>query len=167
MHRPYADAVIGTRKRFGQCGESDGVAVDVHILACMKVVHVDLASKGPRHAFTSYNTILFKLVHEKWCHLVRVARQLRSWWLRIKPCTHRVVHVNALQRIRVLLVTSLAALLHHGVAVLSGFEDAKLLGRIYLALRHELGTWLHGYAMDWRIQGWTHLAPFTVCVRLF
>ena len=53
------------------------------------------------------------------------------------------------------------------VAVLLGFEDAKLLGWIYLALRHKLGTWLHRYAMDWRIQGWTHLALFTVCVRLF
>ena len=31
MHRPYADAVVGTRKRFSQCGESDGVAVDVPV----------------------------------------------------------------------------------------------------------------------------------------
>ena len=71
------------------------------------------------------------------------------------------------RRIRVLLVASLTALPHHGVAVLLGFEDAKLLGWIYLALRHKLGTWLHRYAIDWRIQGWTHLALFTLCVRLF
>ena len=100
---------------------------------------------------------------QEWRHLVRIARQRRPWGLRIKPCTHRVVHVHALQRIRVLLVTSLAALLHHGVSVLLGFEDATLLRWIYLALRHKLGTWLHRYAMDWRIQGWTHLALFTVC----
>ena len=96
MHRPYADAVIGTRKRFGQCGESDGVAVDVHILACMKVVHVDLASKGPRHAFTSYNTILFKLVHEKGCDFVRNARQFRTRRLRIEAGTHRILHMDTL-----------------------------------------------------------------------
>ena len=167
MHRPYADAVIGTQKRFGQCGQCDGVAVDVHILACMKVVHVDLASKGPRHAFTSYNTILFKLVHEEWCDLVRIARQLRTWWLQIKAGTHRILKMDALQWIRILLVPSLAALLHHGVTILLGLVNAQRLWWIDLALRHKLGAWLHGHAMDWRVQRWTHLALFTVCVRLF
>ena len=122
---------------------------------------------GIAFPFLGARDTLFELMDQKRRHLVRIPRQFRSWRLRIKPRTHRVVHVHALQRIRVLLVTSLAALLHHGVAVLSGFEDAKLLGRIYLALRHELGTWLHGHAMYRRIQRWTHLALFTVGVRLF
>ena len=100
-------------------------------------------------------------------HLVRIARQLRSRWLWVKPRTHRVVHVNALQRIRVLLVPSLATLLHDGVTVLLGLENAQRLWWIDLALRHKLGAWLHGHAMDWRVQRWTHLALFTVCVRLF
>ena len=133
----------------------------------VKVVHVDLASKGPRHAFTSYNTILFKLVHEEWCDLVRIARQFRSRRLRIKADTHRILKMDALQWIRILLVPSLAALLHHGVTVLLGFVNAQLLWWIDLALRHKLGTRLHGHTMYWRIQGWTHLALFTVCVRLF
>ena len=143
---------------------------DTAVLSTEVLLTLSAATSPSVHGMASFycNSIfLFKLVDQEWRHLVRIARQLRSWWLRIKPCTHRVVHVNALQRIRVLLVTSLAALLHHGVTVLLGFEDAKLLGWIYLALRHKLGTWLHRYAMDWRIQGWTHLALFTVCVRLF
>ena len=70
---------------------------------------------------------LFKLVDQKRRHLVRIACQFRSRWLRVKPRTHRIVHMDALQRIRVLLVASLTALPHHGVAVLLGFEDAKIL----------------------------------------
>jgi len=96
MHRTYAYAVVGTQKRFSQCVQCDGVAVDVHILACMKVVHVDLASKGPRHAFTSYNTILFKLVHEKGCDFVRNARQFRTRRLRIEAGTHWILHMDTL-----------------------------------------------------------------------
>ena len=137
---------------------------DTAVLSTEVLLTLSAVTSPSVHGMASFycNSIFFKLVDQEWRHLVRIARQLR-----IKPSTHRVVHVNALQRIRVLLVTSLAALLHHGVAVLSGFEDAKLLGRIYLALRHELGTWLHGHAMYGRIQRWTHLALFTVCVRLF
>ena len=140
MHRPDANAVIGTRKRFGQCGQCDGIAIDVHILARVQVVHVDLASKGPRHAFTSYNTILFKLVHEEWCDLVRIARQLRTWWLRIKAGTHRILKMDALQWIRILLMPRLAALPHHGVAIFLGPEDGKFPGWADLALRHEFRT---------------------------
>ena len=143
---------------------------DTAVLSTEVLLTLSAVTSPSVHGMASFycNSIfLFKLMDQEWRHLVPIARQLRPWWLRIKPCTHRVVHVNALQRIRVLLVTSLAALLHHGVAVLSGFKDAQLLGRIYLALRHKLGTWLHRYAMYRRIQGWTHLALFTVCVRLF
>ena len=106
----------------------------------MKVVHVDLASKGPRHAFTSYNTILFKLVHEKRCRLVRIARQFRSRRLWIKARSHRILKMDALQWIRILLVPSLAALLHHRAAILLGSEDGKLLGWVDLTLRHEFRT---------------------------
>ena len=74
----------------------------------------------------------------------------------IKPCTHRVVHVNALQRIRVLLVTSLAALLHHGVPF-SLVLRCQASGRIYLALRHELDV-VARHAMYGGYSG----APFTV-----
>ena len=98
-------------------------------------------------------------------HFVRIARQYRSWWLRIKPCTHRMVHVDALQRVGVLLVTALAALLHHGVAVLLGLEDGQLLGWVDLALRQELGAQLYGNAMDRWIRRRTH--TFTVCCRDF
>ena len=73
-------------------------------------------------------------------HLVRIARQHRPWGLWVKPRTHGVVHVNALQRIRVLLVSSLAALLHHGGTILLGSEDGKLPGWADLALRHEFRT---------------------------
>ena len=143
---------------------------DTAVLSTEVLLTLSAVTSPSVHGMASFycNSIfLFKLVDQEWRHLVRIARQLRSWWLRIKPCTHRVVHVNALQRIRVLLVTSLAALLHHGVTVLLGFVNAQLLWWIHLALRHKLGTWLHRYAMDWRIQGWTHFALFTVCVRLF
>jgi len=57
---------------------------------------VDLASKGPRHAFTSYNTILFKLVHEKGCDFVRNARQFRTRRLRIEAGTHWILHMDTL-----------------------------------------------------------------------
>ena len=99
-------------------------------------------------------------------HLVGIAWQFWSRWLRIKPRTHRIVHMDALQRIRVLLVASLTALPHHGVAVLLGFEDAKLLWWIDLALRHELGARLHGHAMH---KGTVEDACccFTVCRRIF
>ena len=45
--------------------------------------------------------------------------------------------VDALQRIQILLMPSLAALLHHGVAILLGSEDGKLLGGVDLTLRHK------------------------------
>ena len=110
---------------------------------------------------------LFKLVDQKRRHLVRIACQFRSRWLRVKPRTHRIVHMDALQRIRVLLVASLTALPHHRVAILTGFEDAEFLWRIDLALRHELGTRLHGPAMHKRI-GWrTHAAALLYAAEYF
>ena len=76
------------------------------------------ASYCPRHglSFSWCRDILFELMDQKRRHLVGIAWQFWSRSLRIKPRTHRIVHMDALQRIRVLLVTSLAALLHHGVA---------------------------------------------------
>ena len=64
--------------------------------------------------------------------------------------------MDALQRVRILLVTALAALLHHGVAVLLGLEDGQLLGWVDLALRQELGAQLYGNAMDRWVRRRTH-----------
>ena len=116
---------------------------DTAVLSTEVLLTLSAVTSPSVHGMASFycNSIfLFKLVDQEWRHLVRIARQLRSWWLRIKPCTHRVVHVNALQRIRVLLVTSLAALLHHGGTILLGSEDGKLPGWADLALRHEFRT---------------------------
>ena len=91
---------------------------DTAVLSTEVLLTLSAVTSPSVHGMASFycNSIfLFKLVDQEWRHLVRIARQLWSWWLRIKPCTHRVVHVHALQRIRILLVTSLAALLHHGV----------------------------------------------------
>ena len=110
---------------------------------------------------------LFKLMDQQRRHLVRIPRQFRSWRLRIKPRTHRMVHVDALQRVRVLLVASLTALPHHGVAILLGFEYAKLLWWIDLALRHELGARLHRPAVHRRIQWGTHVAALLYAAEYF
>ena len=113
---------------------------DTAVLSTEVLLTLSAVTSPSVHGMASFycNSIfLFKLVDQEWRHLVRIARQLRPWGLRIKPCTHRVVHVHALQRIRILLVTSLAALLHHGVAILLGSEDGKLLGWVDLTLRHK------------------------------
>ena len=60
--------------------------------------------------------------------------------------------MDALQRIRVLLVPSLATLLHHGGSILLGFEDGELLWWVDLTLRHESGTRLHGHAVHERVR---------------
>ena len=99
---------------------------------------------------------LFKLVHEERCDFVRIARQFRARGLRVEAGTHRILQMDALQRIRVLLVPSLAALLHHGVAILLGAEDGRSLGCADLALRHEFRSHLYGNAMDWWVRRRTH-----------
>ena len=100
-------------------------------------------------------------------HLVGIAWQFWSRSLRVKPRTHRIMHMDALQRIRVLLVASLTALPHHGVAILLGVEDSKLLWRIDLALRHELGARLHRPAVHRRIQWGTHVAALLYAAEYF
>ena len=100
-------------------------------------------------------------------HLVGIAWQFWSRSLRIKPRTHRIVHMDALQRIRVLLVASLTALPHHRVAILLGVEDSKLLWRIDLALRQELGARLHGHAMHKRVRWRTHADALLYAAEYF
>ena len=100
---------------------------------------------------------LFKLVDKEGCDFVRMAWQLGTRWLWVKASAHRILHVDALQWIRVPLVTALTALPHHGVAILLGVEDGELLGGTDLALRHELGSHLDGNSMHrwvwWRTHG--------------
>ena len=118
--------------------------------------------------FTQREHNLFKLVDKEGCAFVRMAWQLGTRWLRVKPSAHRILHVDALQWIRVPLVTALTALPHHGVAILLGLEDGQLSWRTDLALRHELGSHLYGNPMHrwvwWRTHGY---ADLLLCSRLF
>ena len=66
-----------------------------------------------------------ELMNKKWSDLVRISRQLWARRLWIKSYSYGVVSMNALERIWILLVTPLARLLHHGVAIFIGLEDGK------------------------------------------
>ena len=96
---------------------------------------MDLASECPRHVLCfQQHIILFKLVDEKRCYLVRIAWQLGTRRLWVEAHAYGIMQVDALQRVWISFVPSLTALLHHGTSVLLRLEDTKLLRWVDLAL---------------------------------